>query len=113
MMEEVLLSVATVGAEVFGGKPTQATRGHLAFAREIDLSKDALDPDVDGEGAKSSEAEEQCAVRDFFAHTGEATKFRARFVVGHLRDFGEIDFAIGQHARGTEEILSTEAEPAI
>ena len=70
-MEEVLLGVAAVFAEVCAGEIAEFSGGDLAPSLEVVLAQDALDPDVDGERPDSLVGEEQDAVGHFFADARE------------------------------------------
>ncbi len=112
VVEEVLLGVAGVGAEVGFYKVFEAFGGGLAFW-EVELLDGFLDPDIDGEGVLEAVGEEEDAVGDFFADAGELAEGCAGGGGGEGAEGFEVELACSDDAGGLEEVGGAEAHFAI
>ena len=76
VVKEILLRVAAEFTEIIAAEFAHPRGGYLALPFEVILAQDALDPDIDGEGAHPLVGEEEHAIGDFFAHAREPAQFR-------------------------------------
>lgn len=103
VVEEVLLGVAGVGAEVGVGEVSDAGGGDVAFAAEVELPEDALDPDVDGDGGEAFAGEEEDAVGDLFADSVEFHEMGAGIGIVQGGEEGEVDVSLADVGGGAVE----------
>lgn len=71
MMKQILLGVSAVLAEVLRRELGQFLCRYFAPVPEIRLSQDALDPNIDWEGADALVGEEHYAICDLRTHAGQ------------------------------------------
>ena len=107
-----MLGVAAEGTEVVAAEIAESGESNFSFSVEVMLMENALDPDIDGEGAEALEGKEEDAVGDLFSDAGEAAELAAGFIIGEGAQGFEIEFAGGDHAGGFEEIAGAVAEGA-
>ena len=86
-MEQVLLGVAGVGAEMGLAEMTQ-TRQLDPPLGEIKLAQRFHDPDIHRKGLLKSIAEQQHAIGDFQADPGQLEQLRARLFQRHAMQRG-------------------------
>ena len=67
-MKQVLLRVTAVFAKIGFGKFTQPLRGYFFRPREVFLSQDALDPNIDGKRAQAFVGEEHHTISNLHAN---------------------------------------------
>ena len=92
-MKQVLLRIPTVFAKIGFRKFTQLLRRYFLPAREILLSQNALDPDVDWECAEPLVSKEHHAVCDLRAHTRQIAQVIPKTALRKHRPCFEITFA--------------------
>src|SRR5213076_1049053 len=97
-MKQVLLGIAAVFPKIGFGKFTQLLRRYFLPAREITLSQDPLDPDVDWERAEPLVSKEHHAGCDLHAHTRQLAQVLPKIADRKRRPCFEITFA------GTDEL---------
>jgi hypothetical protein len=68
VVKQILLRVTTVLAKILVAKFAKLLRGHLSFPREILLSQDALNPNIDRKRPQPFVSEEHYAVGHLRAH---------------------------------------------
>ena len=83
-MKQVLLGIAAVFPKIGFGKFTQLLRRYFLPAREITLSQDPLDPDVDWERAEPLVGEEHHAVCDLHAHPRQIAQVLLKIAIRKL-----------------------------
>ena len=103
VMEKILLGVTGVRAEMRRGKMPQPFVTDPA-ARKIEFAQRALDPDVHGKRAVKTIGEEQDAIGNFAADAAQFHQFPARFRQRQMPQPFQIEFAIGNLARGGEQM---------
>jgi len=85
------------------GKVPQPFVTDLA-AREIKFAQRAFNPDVHGKRAVKTIGEKQDAIGNFAAHAAQFHQFLARFRQRQMPQPFQIEFAIGNLARGGEQM---------
>ena len=103
VVEEVLLGVAGVRAEMGLDEMLQAFFGWFAFW-EVKLANGLLDPDVDWESVLEAVGEKQNAVGDFFADAGEFAESFAGLWRREGADGFEVEFVGRDDACGFEQV---------
>ena len=107
VVEQILLGVAGVGAEVGFGKMLQAF-AFGAAAREVKFLQGFHDPHIYRKGGLEPIRKEEDAIGDFAADAGEFQELVAREFDGQLADPVQIDFSFGDEARRFEQVRGTE-----
>ena len=96
-MKQVLLCIPAVFAEVRFGKFAQPLRCDLLLPREITLSQDPRDPDIDGECAEPLVAEKHHAICNLRSHARQGAQVFSKLGIGKCRPRIQIRFT------GTED----------
>jgi hypothetical protein len=84
-MKQVLLRIPAVFPKIGFGEFTQLLRCHFLPAREIMLSQNPLDPDVDWKCAESVVGKEHHAVCDLQAHTRQLAQVLPKIAIRKRR----------------------------
>jgi len=93
MMKQVLLRITGVFAEIGFRKFTEPLCRDLLLAREITLSQNPLDPDVDWECVQPLVGKEHHAICDLGSHAGQRAYVISKLAIGKRRPCFEITFA--------------------
>jgi len=102
-MEKILLRVTGVRPKMCRGKMSQAFFAS-ASALEIKLLQRAFHPDIHRKRRIESIGEQQDTISDFAADTAQFHQLGAGFGMGQLPDALQIESAIGDFARGGEQV---------
>ena len=102
-MKKILLRVTGVRAEMRRGKVLKPF-GADAAAWEIKFAQRAFDPDVHGKRAVKTIGEKQDAIGNFAAYATQGHQFPACFRQRQMAQTFQIEFAIGNLARGGEQM---------
>ena len=111
MVEEVLLRVTGVGAEMGLAEMPKTGQMNPAILEEIELTQRLHNPDVHGKGFLESVGEEQDAIGDFYSDAGKFHEFRACFSgKREVENIFQIHFASDKFLGGVSKIGSAETK---
>src|SRR5438876_5114713 len=92
MEKQVLLRVSAVFAKIAFGEFPQLLRRHFLSTRQIMLSQNPLDPDVDRECAEPLVCKEHHAICNLRSHTGQLAQIFSKIAIRKPRPSLEIKF---------------------
>ncbi|HCP92112.1 MAG TPA: hypothetical protein DIT76_08730 [Spartobacteria bacterium] len=102
MMKQILLRVTAVFPEIQFRKRAQSLPRHFSFPRKIFLSQDALNPDVDREGAQTFVSEKHHTISNLRAHARQLAELFSKIDIGKRRPGIEIGCALTDEPRGRQ-----------
>src|SRR5881275_2743717 len=85
MMKQILLCVAAMVAKIGLRKRAKLLRRDLFGSREILLSQNALDPDIDWKSAPTFVGKKHDTIRDLRAHAWQCTELFSKIGIGKRR----------------------------
>src|SRR5213076_2267447 len=111
-MKQVLLGIPAVFPKIGFGKFTQLLCRHFLPAREITLSQNPLDPDIDWECAEPLVGKEHDAVCDLCTHTRQLAQVLPKIAIRKRRPRFEITFTGTDELRCCAQVFGTITELA-
>ena len=114
VVEEELLGVAAVGAEVLAGEGGQFFGWDVCFLFKVEFFEGSFDPDVDGKESEAFSGEEKDAGGDFGADAWGALQVGERVVIadGWIVQEREVERAGSDHVGGIGEVAGAISEAA-
>src|SRR5881394_3949581 len=85
MMKQILLCVAAMFAKIGLRKRAKLLRRNRFVSREILLSQNALDPDIDWKSAPTFVGKKHDTIRDLRAHAWQCTELFSKIGIGKRR----------------------------
>src|SRR6266571_4863960 len=105
MMKQVLLRVTAVVPEIRFRKRAQPLWRHFSFSRKIFLSQDALDPDVNREGAQTFVGKKHHTISNLRTHAWQVAEVFSKIDIGKCRPGIEIGRARTDKPRSRQQVF--------
>ncbi len=112
MVKQVLLRVSAVFAKIGFREFAQLLRRHFLSTRQIMLSQNSLDPDVDRECAEPLVCKEHHAICNLRSHTGQLAQIFSKIAIRKPRPSLEIKFTGADSLRCRAQIFGAITELA-
>ena len=104
-MKKILLRIAAVVSEIRLAKSAELLGGYFSSPGKIFLHEDALDPNIDREGAQPLVGKEHYAIGHFRADPWQLAKPNPEFLVRQVAPRFKVGLARGDEPRRGQQIL--------